>query len=257
MSEGEGHKLETRKSDKSSGNLALDSIAEDLFGLNIRGLHTILVAWRRPRDYFSAARTPNWKGQFTPSIRLWLSFFALFSALKFWWLGTNAGMIGAFATGFENAGINLPDGVTYQDVGAETVLLVFGWVPILQIVSMVLLAMVYNVWGERTTLAQRQRYMFAVMIPSASLMPIFLTMMLFVPQQMMTVYGILLAIAAFVIDFQSGYRGGFSNVSKSGRAWRAGLLALVLVSINTLTAIAAQIVGIIVISQKYTVGAAA
>ncbi|MEL7541208.1 MAG: hypothetical protein AAGJ51_09925, partial [Pseudomonadota bacterium] len=237
-----------------SNDLSLDSIAEDLFGLNLRGLRSILVAWRKPRDYFEAARTPDWKGKYTPSIRLWLSFFALFSALKFWWFGTNAGMVGAFAIGFEDAGLVLPDGLTYQDVGAEAVLWVFGWVPVLQIVSMVLLAMVYRAWGERTTLALRQRFLFAVMIPSVSLMPVFLTIMLFVPTGMITAYGVFLAIAAFSIDFQAGYRGGFSNVSKTGRAWRAGVLALTLVTINTLTTIAAQIAGIIVISQKYGIG---
>lgn len=145
----------------------------------------------------------------------------------------------------------LPEGLSYQDVGAEAVLWVFGWVPVVQIVSMVLLAMVYTAWGERTTLALRQRYLFAVMIPSASLMPVFLTIMLFVPPGMITAYGILLALAAFTIDFQAGYRGGFSSVSNRGRAWRAGLLALTLVTINTLTTIAVQIAGIIFISQKY------
>ncbi|MEL7031085.1 MAG: hypothetical protein AAGL97_00185 [Pseudomonadota bacterium] len=248
--------VEHNKSGKQTADLSLDSMAEDLFGLNIRGVQSILTIWRRPRTYFAAAKLPNWGDTFTPAIRLWLSFFALFSALKFWWFGTNAGMVGAFATGFADAGVALPDGISYQDVGAETVLWVFGWIPFVQIISMVLLAMVYNLWGERTTLALRQRYLFAVMIPSASLMPVFLTVMLFVPQQLITLYGILLALAAFSIDFQAGYRGGFASVSRRGRLWRAGLLAFILVTINTLTTIAVQIAGIIVIGQKYGLGGA-
>lgn len=243
--------MKKRKSQRDPSDLSLDAITEDLFGLNIRGLHSIQTAWRRPREYFAAARTPNWQDKYTPSIRLWLSFFALFSALKFWWFGANEGMIGAFATGFANAGLQLPDGVTYQDVGAETVLWVFGWVPALQIVSMVLLALVYTAWGERTSLALRQRYLFAVMIPSASMMPIFLTGMFFVPQNYISAYGILLALATLLIDFQAGYRGAFSNVSSSGRFWRAGMLALILVTINTTTAILAQTAGIILAGQKY------
>ena len=163
-------------------------------------------------------------------------------------------MVGAFANGFESAGIKLPDGMTYRDIGAEAALWVFGWVPIIQIISMFLLALIYNTWGERTTLALRQRYLFAIMIPSASLMPVFLTVMLLVPPNMMTAYGILLAVAAFVIDFQTGYRGGFTKVSRTGRAWRAGLLALILVTINTVTTIAVQIAGIIFIGQKYGLG---
>ena len=160
-------------------------------------------------------------------------------------------MVGAFASGFENAGLNLPADMSYRDVGAEAALWVFGWVPIVQFISMLLLTLIYNFWGERTTLALRQRYLFAVMIPSASLMPIFLTLMLLVPPHLMTAYGILLAAAAFFVDFQTGFRGGFKEVSRTGRAWRAGLLAFVLVAINTLTTIAVQIAGIILIGQKY------
>ena len=237
----------------SSADLSYDSMAEDLFGLNIRGLKSIFTAWTRPRAYFAAARTPEWSDKFTPSIRLWLSFFALFSALKFWWFGSNEGMIGAFATGFENAGLPLPEGVTYKDVGKEAVLSVFGWIPAIQIISMFLLSLVYPFWGERTTVALRQRYLFIIVIPSASVMPLFLSIMLFVPQNMISAYGVLLAVVAFIIDFQTGYRGAFAGVSRFGRAWRAGLLALVVVTMNTVLSIAAQIVGIMLIAQKYSV----
>lgn len=247
-------KLANQKSQRISGDLSLDSITEDLFGLNIRGVRSIATVWRTPREYFSAARTPDWKNNYTPSIRLWLSFFALFSALKLWWFSADSGMVGAFATGFENANVALPDGVTYQDIGGEAVLWVFGWVPFLQIASMFLLAFIYNMWGERTTLALRQRYLFAVMIPSASMMPVLLTIMLFIPPHLISAYGLMLAATAFLIDFQTGYRGGFENVSRRGRFWRAGLLALILVTINTLTAIGAQIAGIIVIGQRYGFG---
>ncbi len=243
--------MENAKAKSASRDLSLDSVAEDLFGLNVRGVQSIFAVWSRPREYFAAARTPNWHDKYTPSIRLWLSFFALFSALKYWWFATSAGMVGAFASGFENAGLNLPADMSYRDVGAEAALWVFGWVPVVQIVSMLIMALIYNFWGERTTLALRQRYLFAVMIPSASLMPIFLTLMLLVPPHLMTAYGILLAAAAFFVDFQTGFRGGFKEVSRTGRAWRAGLLAFVLVAINTLTTIAVQIAGIILIGQKY------
>lgn len=236
-----------------SADLSIDSIAEDLFGLNIRGVQSILTVWRRPKHYFGAARTPDWQNKFTPSVRLWLSFFALFSALKFWWFGSDSSMIGAYASGFAQAGVILPEGVTYEDIGAETVTWVFGWVPVIQIVSMLLLSVIYSAWGERTTLSLRQRYLFAVMIPSASLMPVFLTGMLFVPSNFLTLYGIGLALVALFIDFQAGYRGAFSQVSPVGRFWRAGLLALILVTINSATAIATQIAGIIMTSQKYGV----
>ncbi|NHK29243.1 hypothetical protein FF098_015095 [Parvularcula flava] len=234
--------------------LSMDAIAEDLFGLNIRGLRSIFVLWVHPKRYFAAARTPDWGNRYTPSIRLWLTFFALFSALKIWWIGGNEGMIGAYANGFAQSGMPLPEGMTYEDIGKETVLWVFGLWPILQIISMVLLSLVYPFWGERTTMALRQRYFFAVIVPSASLMPVVLTIMLFVPGNMLNLYGMALAVVSLFVAFQTGYRGGFEKVSGFQKAWRVGLLAVIVVVLNILTNIIIQIVGILVISQKYGYG---
>ncbi|MCA8899929.1 MAG: hypothetical protein KDA53_01625 [Hyphomonas sp.] len=226
-------------------------LAEDLFGLNIRGVKSVYTLWVRPRRYFEAAQTPDWGGKFTPSIRLWLSFFAIFAALKFWWLGSSDGMTGAYAAGFAQAGLQLPAGMTYEEVGAEAVLLVFGMVPFLQMFAMLLLALFYPFWGRPMTLTLRQRYLFGVILPSTSLMPILMTIMIFVPQNMMTLYGVGLALVTFLIDLQAGYRGGFAHRNGAQRFWRAGLLAFVVVVLNTLTSVGAQIAGIIYINQKY------
>lgn len=240
-----------KQADGEDTNLNLDRFAEDLFGLNIRGLRSIFALWVHPRKYFTVARTPDWNGLFTPSVRLWLSFFALFSALKFWWIGGNEGMIGAFTSGFAQAGLPIPDGTTYEDVGREAVMWIFSLTPILQIICMFLLALIFPFWGEQTTISLKQRYLFAVIVPSASLMPLFMTIMLFVPQSALSLYGLLIAAVTFLVDFQTGYRGAFTQVTRMGRAWRAGLLALIVVLLNTGTSILAQIAGIIVISQKY------
>lgn len=231
--------------------LPMDALAEDLFGLNLRGLRSVRALWRRPRRYYEAARTLDWQDEFTPSIRLWLSFFALYSALKFWWIGGNDGMIDAYTAGFAQAGLVPPAGKTMQDISREAVLWVFGIIPFLQIGSMMMLSVIYPFWGERTNVALRQRYFFATIIPSASLMPVFLTAMLFVPGAWLTAYGIGLAIVTLVIDFQTGYRGAFSKVGGVSKLWRAGLLATIIVALNVVTSIAAQIVGIVLTSQKY------
>jgi len=231
--------------------LPIDALAEDLLGLNLRGLRSIAVLWRRPRVYFDAARQIDWGDKFTPSIRLWLFFFALLSFFKVWWLGSGEGMIQAYADGFSGAQLPLPAGMTYRDIGREAVLLIFGLLPLFQITATVILALCFPFWGEPTTAALRQRYLFAVIVPSASLMPIFMTVMMFVPPQSLAVYGLALAGLTFLIDFQSGYRGGFQTVSHPGRVWRAALLSLCVVSVNIVTTLLAQIIGVILITQKY------
>lgn len=240
-------------SKNEDGPLSLDAVAEDLFGLNIRGLRSVTALWLHPAQYFSAARTPDWGSIYTPSIRLWLSFFALFSALKFWWLGSNEGMISAFADGFEQAGLMLPDDVTYRDIGKEAVLWIFGLIPILQIGTMVILSVIFPFWGERTTLALRQRYFFSAIVPSTSLMPIFMTLMMLVPSGSLSVYGVGLAVVSFAIDFQTCLRGAYPGLSTGGRIWRAGLLSLIVVVLNVILSVGAQIAGIILTSQRYGV----
>lgn len=242
----------SNKTGKVSG-LSLDAVSDDLFGLSFKALRSVRVLWLQPRKYFEASKQADWGGIYTPSIRLWLSFFALFSALKFWWIGDNVGMIEAFATGFENAGLVLPEGVTYEEVGRETVLWVFSTVTVLQAIAMVLLSLVYSAWGEATTLAQRQRYLFAVIVPGASLMPISMTLMMLVPGAWLTAYGIGLAVVTYLVDFLSGYRGGFAEVSGFARVWRAALLAFILVIVNVLLSIGTQIAGILTVGQRFAV----
>ena len=82
-------------------------------------------------------------------------------------------------------------------------------------------------------------------------MPIFMTVMMFVPPQSLAIYGLALAGLTFLIDFQSGYRGAFQTVTRAGRIWRAALLSLCVVTLNIATTLIAQLVGVILISQKY------
>jgi len=231
--------------------LPIDAVVEDLFGLNLRGLRSISVLWRRPKMYFDAAQHIDWRESFTPSIRLWLFFFALLSFFKFWWVGGSDGMIEAYANGFAKAGLDLPEGMTYREVGREAVLLVFGLLPLFQITATILLALTFPFWGEPTTAALRQRYLFAVIVPSSSLMPVFMTVMMFVPPQYLTLYGLGLAALTYIIDFQTGYRGAFQTAGRGGRIWRASLLSLCVVALNIATTLTSQLIGVILTTQKY------
>lgn len=245
-----------KTSDSGKTDLSMDTMAEDLFGLNIRGVRTLGTIWVHPRRYFQAAKAQDWEDKYTPSIRLWLSFFALFSALKVWWGSHNDGLIEAYAAGYAQAGLPLPQGMTYEDIGTEAILWVFSLWPVLEIVSMILLSLVYPFWGERTSVSLRQRYLFAVIVPNASLMPLYLIVMMFVPAGMQALYALMLAPVTLLINFQTGYRGAFGQVSGMGRVWRAGLLALTVVMLSVVMSLIATVVGIMVISQKYGFGLA-
>ena len=231
--------------------LRLDAITEDIFGINLRGARSILALWASPRRYVEAATHADWQGRYTPAIRLWLFFFALFSAFKVWWLGQSAGLVEAWATGFSDAGVPLPPGTMYEDLAREAIVLVFTLLPVLQIVATFAVALVYPYWGRPATAALRQRLFFATIVPSASLMPVVMTVMIFVPSQALMAYGVGLAALTFAVDFVTGYRGAFSPLSPWGRVWRSSLLALVIVGTNVVLSVLTQIAVILWINAKY------
>ena len=231
--------------------LRLDAITEDIFGINLKGARSILTLWVSPRTYVEAAHHADWQDRFTPAIRLWLFFFALFSAFKVWWLGNGDGMIEAWATGFREAGLPLPGGASYEDIAREAICRLFTFLPILQILATFGIALIYPYWGRPTTLALRQRLFFATIVPSASLMPLVMTVMVFVPSRGLMAYGLGLAALTFAIDLVTGYRGAFAKFRRWGRIWRAALLAFVVVGLNVFLSVATQIAVILWMNWKY------
>jgi len=90
--------------------IGFDNLLEDIFGLNIRALKTIGVMFRKPVDYFKAARTPEWEDKYTPSFRVWFGIMAILVALNFIYNNDKSamtaayqGMVGQLATQFEHA----------------------------------------------------------------------------------------------------------------------------------------------------------
>jgi len=48
--------------------LRIDTVAEDIFALNLRGLRSIGVLWRSPKLYFDAARHVDWRESFVAPV---------------------------------------------------------------------------------------------------------------------------------------------------------------------------------------------
>ena len=63
----------------------LNDMAEDIFGLSLRGLSTIWETITKPAIVFTAARTPDWNQRYTPSLRLVTSIIAVMMLLRIFW----------------------------------------------------------------------------------------------------------------------------------------------------------------------------
>ncbi|WP_300555614.1 hypothetical protein [Maricaulis sp.] len=235
--------------------IRLDDLAEDTFGLNLRGLKSMATIWLAPRRYFSAAETPDWGGRYTPSIRLWLSLIALASLLQFVWIGSNTPLVDAYAEGFRNAGVVPGEGQRYQELGEAAALWIYAIAPAMQLAGFLLLLPLFGFWGQPTTYSQRVRNSFAVMIPSATVLVAGLPALSLLSSSQLGNVGYLIGLVTLLLDAATGFRGTFQTCTRLGRMWRAGLLAAFILVLNIIINILAQIAGIIWVSVRFGVSA--
>lgn len=238
-----------------SDKIGIDDLAEDIFGLNVRGIRSIGTIWINPAAYFLAAREKDWRTEFTPSIRLWLSLIALTSLLQFIWIGSDTPLVSAYSDGFRNAGILPAQGMSYDDLGQQAALWIYAIAPVTQLVLFLCILAFFPFWGEKRPYGLKVRSLFAVMIPSASLLALFLPAMALVPATHLTAFGLLVGAVTFGLDAVTGYRGAFSARTGFAKAWRAGLLAFMILVLNIFANVGAQIVGIVAVSFQYGLSA--
>jgi hypothetical protein len=230
--------------------IEIDDLAEDVFGLNVRGIRSIGTIWVNPAAYFMAAREKSWSGRFTPSIRLWLSLIALTSLLQFIWIGGDTPLVSAYAEGFRSAGLTPPEGMNFEQLGQHTALWIYAIAPIIQLTLFLLVLGFFPFWGEKTTYGMRIRNIFAVMIPSATLLALFLPSMALIPSTHLAAFGYIIGIVTFALDGSTAYRAAFPSQTLLGRIWRAGVLTLSILMLNIAANIAAQVLGIVVVSYQ-------
>jgi len=231
--------------------VTLDDMAEDIFGLNVRGIRSIGTSWINPGEYFRSALGSNWDGRFTPSIRLWFSLIALASLLQFIWIGSDTPLVSAYADGFRNAGVTLTSGLTFEALGERAALWIYAIAPVFQLLLFLLCLAFIPLWGRKTTYSLRVRFLFIAMIPSGSLMAAFLPAMALVPATHLTALGLILGVATFFLDAITSYRGAFPELRTFARIWRSALLAAIILALNVVANIAAQIAGIVLVTNQY------
>jgi hypothetical protein len=145
-----------------------DALAEDLFGLNIRGLRTMGALIRDPKPVFLAARETGWQDRFTPSIRLAVSLVALFTFLRFIWGSDSSGLFAVQLGAMSEVADSRPellggrDPLTATEDYFTNFLVAF---PFVYVATHGLLSLVLNIWGKGTRLAVRTRLYFAVLVP--------------------------------------------------------------------------------------------
>jgi len=216
-----------------------DDFVEDLFGLNVRGLATIKDMFVRPATVFEAARTPNWMGRYTPSIRLLFSVITVMMVFRFIWAGEGSG----FAEMMETTQLNADPDATPEDMEqlSNNYLLAY---PVAAMSVFFILSLVTNIWGKGSTLVTRIRLLFLALIPN-----FVLTLFLMIPLsnlkgETFLIAALALAVMMMVVDFSTVFRGLAPVYAGTQRAWRGVLFAVISFLGQNLTGIAALFGGV-------------
>jgi hypothetical protein len=231
--------------------VVLDDLVQDLFGLSARAVSSIVTLYRRPEIYYAAARDKDWEGRFTPSIRLWLSIFALLTFLQFIWLREDSPLVAATAAQLTQADLALPDGMTVAELSQEVYTTGYAAFPILALLLLTFGGLVFPFWGKGYRAAMRVRYTFATIIPSAIATLLVLIIASRLTADQMAVFPLIGFLIAFCYDSWTAARGAFPESRLAMRIVRAlglaiwlglftflasglsGLVALVIITLRT------------------------
>jgi hypothetical protein len=203
-----------------------DDLLEDFFGLNIRAALTIRDLLVRPAEVFTAARTADWKGRYTPTFRVFFSLLALLFLFKFFWTGEDA-MIRA---PIEAVGDQWKarDPRLETDVFVES-LMDLNWIiyPFAIGFWALLASLALNIWGSGTQMITRMRLYFAAVIPGTVFTMIWTIAFAKMPGTFMWLAAGLTMVITLLADGITTWRGLKPVHSGFGRFWRSILLACV------------------------------
>lgn len=206
--------------------LGNSELLEDIFGLNIRGLRTIWDMFVRPAQVFAAARSADWRGTYTPSIRLVFSLAAVAALLQFLWGNENS-------ITFKNileelvAAEAFPDAASAEAATKRIVDMFAALYPLVFLLMHFIAASLVRVWGPGTGFVIRLRLWFLTITPGATLGTLLLLTLAVAPSWdgfMLSLGGMLISLGG---DSTTAFRGGVWQRSNWGRLWRAALFAFV------------------------------
>lgn len=141
-----------------------DALLDDLFGLNVRALKTMAAALFSPARLFEAARDVDWRGRYTPSIRLVFTLIAAVVFLKFLWVNDTSGLFAYTQATMEAMGTEFPDR-TYEEAARDYLAALLVTYPFTYFGVHAVFALMLNIWGKGTPLPVRIRLYFAGLLP--------------------------------------------------------------------------------------------
>ncbi len=146
-------------------DVGFNSLIEDVFGLNIRGLITIRDTVVRPGKVADAAHDPDWLGTYTPSLRLVFFLLTITSVLRFIWAPDDGALIAQLNEAFQD---RVPEGAEVATATDQYLATYGALYPVFAILLSAAVAFFMRIWGRDANYALRIRLHLMVLIPSSA-----------------------------------------------------------------------------------------
>ncbi|MFN4025125.1 MAG: hypothetical protein ACK4MQ_09840 [Hyphomonas sp.] len=232
---GQDRKRPDYREDDMSRFAGWDALADDVFGLNVRGFRTMWVSVFNPARIFEAARDADWHGRYTPAIRLSFMIIAFTMFLQFIWMSEGSALWQAMREVAET----FPDDWQGRDAETATrdVLLAFSVAfPIAYFGVHIPLSLIAGTWGPQTPLPVRSRLYFSTLVPAVIIGLVMTLVQARLPNEQLGAISPFLSVVSFGVYFLIIFRGLAPRVPASGRIWRAGLTSAIIMVADFLVA---------------------
>ena len=234
-------------------SVSIDELFDDVIGLSFKTFRSIGLLFKRPVEYFQAAKSPFWQNRLTPSFRIFLGLTALSTSFRYFYQDPNSPMVKLYARAYEPFKNDPPEGLTADMIDpTQLAVATLKWYvllnPIFITILFCLLGLLFRAFGEKLNPIVRIRYIFATIVPASFIGLISVIPMAFLAPKYLGVtsnVGLLLMVIAMWVTC---YRGAFSAVSdKSGRIGRATALSVSLFFMIMIAAFLSIFIGAIIV----------
>lgn len=217
-----------------------DALADDVFGLNVRGFRTMWASLVNPAKVFEAARDPGWLERYTPAIRLVFVIFAFTETVQFLWTGEGSALwntvieaVAGFEGDFHGREI---DEIAREVLLAYSVLYAVAFFALHLPVSLLV-----GAWGKGVPMTVRCRLYFATLVPATLVGLVLVVWQSSLPASEVNASAPVFLGVIVLTYVGTIFRGLAPRIALGGRIWRALVMGFLMIAIT----MAAEFLGLL------------
>lgn len=200
-----------------------EEFLDGAFGVNLKTLKSVWTLFKTPKDYFAAARTPNWGFKYTPSMQLMLGISAVMMFFYFFWGDPNSAFIGFSAD--MQPGENLGENPEFRELMSKMMRFSMLIATPMGIAIYAIFAWAFRAWGEKLPYIIRLRYIFAITIPAGIIGLFILFGGQFLSQSKYGMMSMLTLPLTPILYFDTARRGAYAHMETGEAIGRSIFLA--------------------------------